>query len=283
MWWICNSRKRKAIGGWLLFYYIQLFGGVIFSVLFLLALLTIGTWRENIISFVYNVVLIIEVIWASMLLSKKFRNLEYYNFLRITLLAQFMLGLVAFLGYGSGNILMIIGSVFWFLYFTWSKRVELVFIENKWNPDTFNSKMANESVKKSRGFAGFVKRLFKGRLGRLDFLYLALLYFVSNGILFYIIGTLNFFPKGRLLGFSIFVIVIAGVLYFSMWFLCFSFLVRRLHDFGRSGFWVLMIFFPFLNLLFFLYLLFARGDTGTNLYGSENNQGSFFRRIFNLR
>jgi hypothetical protein len=44
-----------------------------------------------------------------------------------------------------------------------------------------------------------------------------------------------------------------------------------------------MIFFPFLNLLFFLYLLFARGDTGTNLYGSENNQGSFFRRIFNLR
>lgn len=43
--WICNSRKRKAIGGWLLFYYMQLFIGTAFSILMIL--LSLKTLAEN--------------------------------------------------------------------------------------------------------------------------------------------------------------------------------------------------------------------------------------------
>lgn len=33
-WWICSSRKRQQIGGWLLFYYWQLYSGVLMTILF---------------------------------------------------------------------------------------------------------------------------------------------------------------------------------------------------------------------------------------------------------
>ena len=44
-WAICNARKHKAIGGWLLYYYMQLFGGIVFFILF--TLLSIETIVEN--------------------------------------------------------------------------------------------------------------------------------------------------------------------------------------------------------------------------------------------
>ena len=45
-----------------------------------------------------------------------------------------------------------------------------------------------------------------------------------------------------------------------------SAMVRRLHDFGASGWWMWPIgFFPFPGLLF----LIRRGDEGTNKYGTE--------------
>src|SRR5664280_1407768 len=33
-WIICNSRKRQQIGGWLLFYYWQIYSGVLMTILF---------------------------------------------------------------------------------------------------------------------------------------------------------------------------------------------------------------------------------------------------------
>lgn len=44
-------------------------------------------------------------------------------------------------------------------------------------------------------------------------------------------------------------------------------LVRRLHDTGRSGWWLLMVFIPILGLIVLLYFLVSDSDEGMNDYG----------------
>lgn len=170
-WWICSSRKRNAIGGWLLYYYMQLFVGTAFAILMILV--SLGTLAENlnianwdnetmqyflyVISVVPSgILLIVELVFGSMLLSKKFRNRKFYNFLRITMAASFtfrLIGLLIDSNYWPENIafdiLPIIGSMLWFLYFTYSKRVKFVFIENKWDPNVMYPPKENTDRQKA--------------------------------------------------------------------------------------------------------------------------------------
>jgi hypothetical protein len=153
--WICKSQKRKAIGGWLLFYYMQLFGGVIIYLILFVAFsptlrenLNIGNWNGNttqyflyVLSIVPTIILfVIELALGIMLLSKKFRHRKFYNFLRTTIAASLGFGVLALIidsNYWPENIaldyLPIIIYAFWFLYFTFSRRVKMVIIENKWD------------------------------------------------------------------------------------------------------------------------------------------------------
>jgi uncharacterized membrane protein YhaH (DUF805 family) len=43
--------------------------------------------------------------------------------------------------------------------------------------------------------------------------------------------------------------------------------IRRLHDTGRSGWWVLLIFVPLIGYLILLVLMALPGDAGPNEYG----------------
>ncbi|MCW7752786.1 DUF805 domain-containing protein [Desulfobotulus sp. H1] len=43
--------------------------------------------------------------------------------------------------------------------------------------------------------------------------------------------------------------------------------IRRLHDTGRSGFWIFLFLIPLLGGLVLLYLMAGRGEPGANLYG----------------
>lgn len=156
---ICNAKKRNPIGGWLLFYYIQLFIGVILWLLFTLILmdtlaqnLNINYWDQIIQYILYllttipsDILLFIELIFASMLLNKKFRNRKIYNWLRITIAATFGFSLLALAVdsyYWPENsifdILAIVTSGAWLLYFTFSARARMVFIENNWDPDSIH-------------------------------------------------------------------------------------------------------------------------------------------------
>ena len=45
--------------------------------------------------------------------------------------------------------------------------------------------------------------------------------------------------------------------------------IRRLHDLNKSGWWVLIYFLPYVNLIFGLYLLFTPGTPGYNRYGED--------------
>jgi len=45
--------------------------------------------------------------------------------------------------------------------------------------------------------------------------------------------------------------------------------VRRLHDTGRSGWWILIGFIPLLGGIIFLIFMIQEGDVGQNAYGSN--------------
>jgi uncharacterized membrane protein YhaH (DUF805 family) len=50
-------------------------------------------------------------------------------------------------------------------------------------------------------------------------------------------------------------------------------MIRRLHDLNRPAWWVIATFVPLLNLVLWLYLLFARGTYGPNQYGADPIEG----------
>ena len=45
---------------------------------------------------------------------------------------------------------------------------------------------------------------------------------------------------------------------------------RRLHDLGKSAYWLLLFFVPLVNGLFLIYLLVRKGQIGPNQYGEES-------------
>lgn len=48
-----------------------------------------------------------------------------------------------------------------------------------------------------------------------------------------------------------------------------SYGVRRLHDFDKSGWWYLLMFVPFANVIMAFVLLLAPGTQGANRYGAR--------------
>lgn len=61
------------------------------------------------------------------------------------------------------------------------------------------------------------------------------------------------------------------ILYFLVWLALFlpslSLLVRRMHDIGKSGWWILFGFFPFVGGLVLLVLTLLPSEEGENIYG----------------
>lgn len=50
---------------------------------------------------------------------------------------------------------------------------------------------------------------------------------------------------------------------------CLLLVIRRLHDIGRSGWWWLLIFIPFVNFIMGIYLMCKKGETGPNRFGPD--------------
>src|SRR5690348_2945671 len=54
----------------------------------------------------------------------------------------------------------------------------------------------------------------------------------------------------------------------AVWVMSVGFMVRRLHDMDKSGWWSLLILVPLVNLIFWLFLIFAPGTIGENRFGA---------------
>ncbi len=79
------------------------------------------------------------------------------------------------------------------------------------------------------------------------------------------------------------IILIIFVFLIALWVFFWSLLIRRLHDLNHSGWFALLYFIPFANLILLLYLFCARGDAGPNTYGEPNVGKPFWRSLFNSR
>lgn len=50
--------------------------------------------------------------------------------------------------------------------------------------------------------------------------------------------------------------------------------VRRMHDIGKSGYWLFICFIPLIGSLWFLFLAVQDGQPGTNQYGANPKEAA---------
>lgn len=153
---ICYRARRRAIGGWLLYYYIQLYGGALIIGIMTLASLSKyppQNWPDKSLYTLFllstiptDLAIIGEIIVASCLLSKRFRNSSTINILRGVFVFAFTFSIVGLcIDFGHWkesipfDILGMLLPAIWFFYFTFSKRVNLVFKKNEWDYQQFSS------------------------------------------------------------------------------------------------------------------------------------------------
>lgn len=156
-WAIAYLSRRRAIGGWLLYFYIQLYLSLLLSLLFLPA--TLGNLRPsewdssklyvlNLISVVPVLLLMLaEVYAATMLLARRTEaNVKILRrvLIGLSLASGIALGIdVAFFAEAPTlffDIITFVFAVIWLAYFYKAKRVLLVFVERNWDYEAHSAK-----------------------------------------------------------------------------------------------------------------------------------------------
>jgi hypothetical protein len=150
MWYVCANRRKKEIGGWLLYYYIRLYIGAITIVL-----VTVNSLDNYLPKawvntpdlypfFLLTTVPGLLLYCAEFVVAEKLRmsrNYAYVPVLRYILFAGLASSLIAiainikyFEGISAGvlNIMTVIWPVIWIPYFYFSKRVKSVFKNRDW-------------------------------------------------------------------------------------------------------------------------------------------------------
>jgi hypothetical protein len=147
--------RRRAIGGWLLYFYVQLYLSFAVSLIFNAQLIYLNPrqWENSFlyVMFFLSVIPVLtvevtEVIVATRLLFRRSKN--NLRILRNTLLALAIASGAAIainLGYFREaslffDVLTFAFAIIWTLYFSKSKRVRSVFIDNKWRYDPVSRK-----------------------------------------------------------------------------------------------------------------------------------------------
>lgn len=151
--------RRRAIGGWLLYFYVQLYLSMAISLIFVpqaLANLNPSRWDNSFlyVMFILSVIPVLatevmEVFAATRLILR--RNKENVRFLQNTLLVLVSTSAIALaidLAYFKEDlslffdIMTLLFSIIWSAYFWKSKRVRAVFIERKWTYTSYSKRRA---------------------------------------------------------------------------------------------------------------------------------------------
>lgn len=169
---IAYLSRRRAIGGCLLYFYIQLYLSLVFSLVFVpqvLSNLDPSQWDNSFlyVMFFLSVVPLLatellKVVAATKLLFR--RNEQNVKFLRKTLIALVATSAIAIainLSYFRDDptlffdVLTLAFAIIWVLYFSKSRRVRLVFIERNWiyTPYSERRALTAEDKKKLRNRA----------------------------------------------------------------------------------------------------------------------------------
>lgn len=156
---IAYLSRRRAIGGWLLYFYIQLYFGLLISFLFIpqvIANLNPSEWGDSFlyVMFFLSVAPVLlaqlaEAIIATMLLFK--RNENSVKLMRNTLyvlvgtsaaavgidIAHFSEDPAIFF-----DVITLVFAIIWALYFLKARRVRKVFIDNNWSYTPYSERRA---------------------------------------------------------------------------------------------------------------------------------------------
>ena len=104
---------------------------------------------------------------------------------------------------------------------------------------------------------------FAGRIGRLQYFGFAVIWAVIV-LVVASLSTTGAASSGQIGAGGTSAISILTIVYFIA---TLSYGVRRLHDFDKSGWWYLLTFIPFVNIVMSLVLSLAPGSVGANGYG----------------
>lgn len=105
--------------------------------------------------------------------------------------------------------------------------------------------------------------VFDGRARRKEFWFYELFYFVFFIALAWIDRFTGTFDVRNSVGF------LSGLFAIAMFLPSLGVTIRRLHDTDRTGWWLLMVFVPFIGLIWLLVLLVLEGTPGDNRFGRD--------------
>lgn len=107
----------------------------------------------------------------------------------------------------------------------------------------------------------------EGRLNRLRYFKYQLIWALVAAIGGFIIGFIMGFLTGQSEG-TLFNIV-TGIFSVVMGIGNIMLSIRRLHDLNKSGWFMLILLIPVVNLIFAIYMYLAKGTSGENRYGAD--------------
>jgi len=120
----------------------------------------------------------------------------------------------------------------------------------------------------------YIKKIYGGRINRKNYFLGLLFFFFCVFVVMIAVSSAIFSSEtsGFLIGLAVFI----------FWFYVLSLHVRRLHDFGQSGWMVFIFIVPLVNLIFLIQLLSTKSNDGINKYGvSPSKDEKFLDAIFN--
>ena len=102
---------------------------------------------------------------------------------------------------------------------------------------------------------------FSGRAGRPEYWYFSLIYVLLALIIGAVDGIVGWYDPATGVG------LLSGILALALLLPSTAVTVRRLHDTGRSGWWLLIAFVPVIGWVVLLVFLAQRSGPGPNAYG----------------
>lgn len=152
-----------------------------------------------------------------------------------------------------------------------------------WNADLADRALGGEVVQQvplAAPSSGY--QFFSGRLGRWHYFMAGLLLgalFVPVGLLLFGGVIWGIMANDHMSWFAVIGAVIVAVCFMIV---STGLAVRRLHDLGQSSWWVLLSFVPYVSMGLAIYLLFFRGMTTANHYGSVNTSPRTLSGVWNV-
>lgn len=107
----------------------------------------------------------------------------------------------------------------------------------------------------------------EGRLNRLRYFKYQIIWMLISAVIGFILGFIGGLLSGN--AESLLVTVPTGMWSFAAGIGSIMLGIRRLHDLNKSGWFMLLLLIPLINLVFALYVYLAPGQVGANKYGAD--------------